>query len=769
MQQMLAPSQTAFPGTPGGNSLPGYQQSKHVTYNGADMKRSAADVATPYGTTHRSTASAPRSGNTHNLPPIAALSSYHSNRREPVGKSAQSVQRHRTHSTSAINKSPGATPPASPAMPMPAQRLAEYPMTPATINPAIPVNGRTTAVTNLSYSTRYSGQQSYHSSYATTMAPSHYGSNTTASSTTVTSIGGTGARSSAPTTASHAYQSSDEMDRAGSSYHPQPPVRTTGESYAYKEYPYHSSASAGGQAIPAAMTSSPSPSSAVRKRESPLDLSVKTIKTSADSTAQDDLELSTGTDKQHASSSSLSTSFRSANMTRSMLPPSAQSAPSQSSYLSSYDSRPTSNSARSSTACVRASTPQTVCAPKVDFLPDFNSAPLRHHQTHENALRRSTAQQLYVPPAQPLSSHQTNNTAPLPHMSTFKKRPLPTTTLYESLSIPPPSSLSSSSSLLSSTSSSSSYLQPNDSVSRFSRYHPIEIDQSRVGPATLPAHNYPPDASKYYLDSRTKFGQQFPQREHMSLKRTGGDSIYATSPSKQPRIAWPVSADKQIEQKLSSANAFSEQQKRQEMSLPVPPPNGVLGTPGIYDQRSDNAYSVPESASRYQQAYCDKRNYPESKVVRSSPTYSHSVASKPTSVHSSPQHLSSSQPIYSSYRQGQKPTCPPSGTSSGQLMDQPSNAGADKRVLSLLRNSLENKQQREEQLNSQQPILVNHSQQSFQNKVNKLEMFYRRQFIFITVDIVRLDLDLICFVYIEEQNVHIITHFLKFVYLFVVR
>ncbi|EFN76067.1 BCoR-like protein 1 [Harpegnathos saltator] len=50
-------------------------------------------------------------------------------------------------------------------------------------------------------------------------------------------------------------------------------------------------------------------------------------------------------------------------------------------------------------------------------------------------------------------------------------------------------------------------------------------------------------------------------------------------------------------------------------------------------------------------------------------------------------------------------------------MDQPSNTGVDKRVLNLLRSNLENKQQREEQLNSQQPILVNHSQQSFQNKV----------------------------------------------------
>ncbi|KMQ96845.1 bcl-6 corepressor [Lasius niger] len=80
----------------------------------------------------------------------------------------------------------------------------------------------------------------------------------------------------------------------------------TTENYGYKEYSSYQNpaSSSGGQTAPAAaMASSPSPSSAVRKRESPLDLSVKTVKTSADSTAQDDLE-ATSTDK-HVSSSSL--------------------------------------------------------------------------------------------------------------------------------------------------------------------------------------------------------------------------------------------------------------------------------------------------------------------------------------------------------------------------------------------------------------------------------------------------------------------------------
>ncbi|XP_014469975.1 PREDICTED: uncharacterized protein LOC106741985 [Dinoponera quadriceps] len=665
MQQMLP--QTAYPA--GSN----YQQGKHAaTYNGADAKRSAMDA--PYGTTHRSAVQ--RSGNTHNLPPIAALSSYHSNRsREPVG--AKSAQRQRAKMVSSIAMHP--------------QRVAPTVM--------IPVNGRTTTVTNLSYGSRYAGQQSY-PSYATTMAPSHHGSNST-SSTTVTSIGGGTARSSVPAGGIHAYQSSDETDRsagASSYHHHQPSARTTEGGYAYKEYPPYQSttSSSSGQQPGPTMASSPSSSgSAVRKRESPLDLSVKTVKTSADSTAQDDLE-ATSTDK-HVSSS---------NVSRSMPPP-------QPLYPSSYDSRPSSNgsSVRNSITCVRTSTPQAVCAPKVDFLPDFNSAPLRHQAQppHEHAvLRRSAAQQqLYVPPpSQP--SHHANNTAPLPHMSTFKKRPLPTTQMYDSLSIAPPPPSSSSSSSTSST-SSSSYLQPNDSMpSRFSKYPPM-VDPSRVGSAALPAQDYPHDPAKYYLDNKSKLGQQYLQRERGPFKRLG-EPLYP-GPSKQPRLAWPVTADKPIEQKLSTTSALNEQQKRQEVSLPAP--NGALMTPAAYEQRPDSGYSTPES-SRYQQAYCDKRNYPDSKIVRSSPTYSHPVISKPSSA---PQHLTTAQPTYSSYRQAQKTTCPPVGTSGGQPMDQPSNTGADKRVLNLLRNSLENKQQREEQLNSQQPILVNHSQQSFQNKV----------------------------------------------------
>lgn len=95
----------------------------------------------------------------------------------------------------------------------------------------------------------------------------------------------------------HAYQ---EASRTGSYHHP--PVRTS-DDYGYKEYPYqNSSASATQSSVAATLVTPPPQTNGVRKRESPLDLSVKTVKTSADSTAQDDIETVA---EKHVSSSTV--------------------------------------------------------------------------------------------------------------------------------------------------------------------------------------------------------------------------------------------------------------------------------------------------------------------------------------------------------------------------------------------------------------------------------------------------------------------------------
>ncbi|XP_017888467.1 mucin-17 [Ceratina calcarata] len=671
-----------------------YQQSKPVTYNGADSKRNSIEM--PYGS-YRPPQALPRTGSTHNLPPIAPLSSYHSNRRESASK-AQSVQRQR-YSANAANKVPATAPPVAP-MAAP-QRVPEYPVLPI-VNHATPVNGRTTAVTNSSYS-RYTAQHGY-PTYATTMAPSHQGTNSS-SSTTVTSISVTPSRPSATTI--HDYQAS-EANRTGSSYHHQP-VRST-EDYGYKEYPYQTSTAPTIQSTASSLVTTPSPqTNGVRKRESPLDLSVKTVKTSADSTAQDDIEITT---EKHVSSSTVISS-RSNSNPRTMLPP-MQPSPQPAPYPA-YDNRLSSNGNRNLPpgGSIRASTPQTVCAPKVDFLPDFNSTPLRHQQ-HENTLQRRSStqqqqphqqqqqqQQLYAPPPQsPSSQHPNNTTAPLPHMSTFKKTSLPTSQMYDSITAPaPPPALS------------SSYLAAND-TSRSGRYPPM-MHPGRIAP-TVPIHDYPSDPSKYYLDSRSKFGQPAPRRDRTPTKRPG-ETIYGISLPKQPRLnTW-------IRQKLSTAKALDEQQKMQERNsaVSVPLPNGNLVAPNAYEPRLDSGYPPSESARYQPQAYCDKRSYAEPKVTNSSPAYAHSGITKPANIHSLPQATNINQQSYPNYRPSQKPPLASGATSGGQPpVEPPINTGADKRVvLSLLRNSLENKQQREEQMNSQQPILANHSQQSFQNKV----------------------------------------------------
>lgn len=254
-------------------------------------------------------------------------------------------------------------------------------------------------------------------------------------------------------------------------------------------------------------------------------------------------------------------------------------------------------------------------------------------------------------------------------MSTFKKSSLPSTPLYDGKptphdgkSLPLPS------------------YHHDPALARSSKYPPADPR----GGQSLPRQQVPSE-NKYYLDRGKFFGSQLADK--LPSKRAG-EALYSGPPNKQPRVdAWRIAIDEQIQQKFLAARRMDEEQKRQEMSLPSVVPNGS------YDQQN------PYETTRYQ-AFCDKRSYQESKVR--SPSYSQPIP-KPTNVHSLPQ-PSGSQMDYLGYRP--RPY--------GAQHEPPSNTGADKRVLSLLRNSLESKQQREEQMNSQQ--MVNHSQ-SFQNKV----------------------------------------------------
>ena len=666
-QQAGVPSQTSTSGSNGAV----YQSSKikPINYNGTDLKRNPAEITT-YGSYRPPSTPVQRAGNTHNLPPIGALSFQNRGSRETAGKS-QVLQRQRTHSMNSTGKAPLVPLPSQPSIPT-SRRISDNPVGSSLINQALPINGRTKSIPSSSYS-RYNQQGSY-PPYATTVAPSHYSSNSS-SSTTVTSVGLSSTRPSVPIHSNHQYPSSEPASRSSALYLG---VTRAPENYGYKDYPYPNSSNyTPSQSVsPAGQPPPQSNGLPVKKRESPLDLSVKTVKTSADSTAQDDLEASNA--EKHVSSSN-TVSSRNSGSRNSMLPP-AQPPPAS---LFTFDARNTNGTRNSNVSSVRASTPHTVCAPKVEFYPDFNSTPLRHHTqpSRENPLRRSSSQQLYAPPQHP-------NTTPLPHMSTFKKSSLPSTPAYDGMSIP-----------------SSPYHPSDPAMARNSRY-PSIVDPTRTAHA-LPLQETPSDPSKYYLD-RGKFtppGNQ--SAERAPIKRPGEPIHNAGGARKQPRVdAWRMAMDEQIQQKIASARALHEQQKRQEMNLPARMHNGSIIAPDAYEQRSEIPY--PSELTRYQ-AFCDKKSYQDSRIPRNSPSYPQPVSKAPNV----PQ-PSGSQMGYSGYRHGQRM---PYASGICQPGDQPSNTGADKRVLSLLRNSLENKQQREEQLNSQQSIGVNNSQQSFQNRI----------------------------------------------------
>ncbi|XP_046409637.1 uncharacterized protein LOC124174469 isoform X2 [Neodiprion fabricii] len=667
---------------------PGGQYGAHgksIAYNGVQDagRRNCPEAERPYGVqSYQTPVSVQRTSNTHNLPPIATLSyHYDRNSREALSK-AQPMHRQQQRPQSSITKNSSTTG----LTPNPA-RLSDYPV--AVNNQH--ANGNVVTSASSMYS-RVGGQPGVYPRYATTMAPSHHGSNAT--STTVTSNGAPISNiPTVPTPMSSTIVNPGYPSRSGGrSVNPYPLTpHQPQENYAYKDYPSASTAYPTSTVVSQSVPPPSSPSTlqtngaptSNRKRESPLDLSLRTIKTPADSTAQDDPEASCSGDKIVSSSNAAS----SRNAGRTVLVPPGAAYP-------VYDGRSFGHS-RSPASGVRASTPlQTVRAPKVDFLPNFSSTPL-HHPAHEsNSLRRSSSH-IYAP------SPRVNPAAvaPLPNIATFKKAPAaPSSLPYEKN---PP-------------------------------YRVGNVARPRYAPVMEPGGNairhqeYTSDLSKYHVD-RNKMAHVQPSAygrdRQPATKRTAADPTPYTGLSKQPRVEkWRQSIDQQIEQRLS--NALQERQ-RQEMSLNAPVSNGVNSAvvPAGYDQRRENnsAYN-----------YCDKRNYPEIKgaargsfAPASPAVYGNQGGTPRVTGHSHIPQSSGHQNLYSAgYRHGQGQHAsyrvPASHVpNSGPNAEQPSNAGTDKkRVLSLLRNSLENKQQREEQLsNSQQPILANYNQPSFQNKV----------------------------------------------------
>lgn len=647
------------------NNSPYVGHGKSLAYNGVQdpNRRNCPEPTAPtYQSYQNPVGGQQRTSNTHNLPPIAALASYHYHRgREAVSKVPQRQTVPRPQS-STKNTAGGLQPP----QPLPS-RISEYSVSGSSHT----VNGNIGTSPSSMYS-RTGGPQYARSS--TTVAPSHHGSS--ASSTTVASNGAPiSTRSNPPTPVSSAMVHPGYPTNSGRGVNPYPSApHGPADSYVYKDY--HSSSTAYptstvvSQSVPPPSANSGSLQNGTsnRKRESPLDLSLRTIKTPADSTAQDDPEASSG-DKMVSSTNTLSR-----NSGRSMLMPSGAAYP-------PYEELRGFGQSRSPASGVRASTPmQTVRAPKVDFLPNFSATPLRHPaQPRETGyeingtLKRSTSQNIYAPSSRA-------NPPMLPNMSSFKRNPTSSLPAYDK---------------------NSPYR---------TRYMPVDPNGNAI-----PQQDYVSVPNKYYPDRKVpEHPSAYARDRHQTTKRSAADTAYAV-PSKQPRLdTWRLTIDQQIEQRLTTA--LHERQQRQEVSLPGPVPNGVSQG---YDQpgHRENAYN-----------HCDKRSYVDPKGSRNSFGSSSSSALYGSQAnqgnprmagHMHTPHSSGHQTSYPSNRPVLGQDHGYRVPSSGQNVQAPSTMGADKRVLSLLRNSLENKQHREEQLNnSQQPILANHNQQSFQNKVS---------------------------------------------------
>lgn len=256
-----------------------------------------------------------------------------------------------------------------------------------------------------------------------------------------------------------------------------------------------------------------------QKRESPLDLSVKTVRTSADSTALDDAEIhSSEVQRMHN---------KSYGSSRPMAPPA--NGP-YAAYESINHHQRVANS-RTATPAVSSAGG----APKVDFLPNFNVQSLQHH-SQRNYTADNSRQVVQL--QQPQSNHKAD-----PHASTRNMSAFPNKMYYQQqMSYHHPSA---------------SYPQNYNNV-QANVAHPGAYSQtSQVAAAKqrstegLPRIDFPTPGQM-----SSKSSAMYPStvsRDAHQRKRPPTDPNVAAVPNKVPKMdAWRQSIDKQIDQRLSS-------------------------------------------------------------------------------------------------------------------------------------------------------------------------------------------------------------------------
>lgn len=497
---------------------------------------------------------------THNLPPIAAISNYHSNRsnRERTTTTVQKVR------SSVVTASVATT-----------NNVNYTPQYTNNNNSRVPQHYGT----EIDYrnSVQYNNQQK---PQMTPTSQSYYASNYPQ------------AQSSAQYY-HHQQQQQPPSKEQTHNYQQQPMVNNVQQQHQEQQQVSDQGTSSRNQTMPK------------QKRESPLDLSVKTVRTPADSTLDDEV-------------AERSVKYGQNNRAN-------HSYPTYDMYASSFQRNLPQQQQQ------QQRTVQSASAPKVDFLPNFNVSSMNHPQTNNNS--RRPIQYNYDKTPQRVPTY--NN---LVAKCNTQQRVITTTTA---------------------TMYATSYVAPQASTAK----KPSE---------GLPRIDFPPGRQQRSV---------YPVPSHDVQRKRPADTAPMFAPSKIPKVEdWRQQIDRQIEQKLSSYTGKLQTSSGQ--TKPIA--NGAYTTAA----ERTGTYNRPPYTLPPNQNYSNTNQYHQPQTNHNQ-TYVPSVG-----AHQYPGYNYPHQNVYTQHglnRTNSTPVLPTTAISKNN------GGGADKRVLSLLRNSLEIKGAKEAQ------------------------------------------------------------------------
>ena len=477
------------------------------------------------------------------------------------------------------------------------------------------------------------------------------------------------------------------------------------------------------------MPPSSSTPSAVRtgrsKRESPLDLSVKTVRQSADSTAKDDLEGNYSVPSyspsavDHQPQGKLgATTIRSRTPQQAAVPMPLQ-LPSSVAYptLDPRGARPTSSNTPA--VPVTGVTTPGVGAPKVNFHPNFgvpqhnSAAPAVcvSDNHHRSGGRTSSLHQLYSQPS---------SVTPLPHVSSFKKNSSSTVLnpMLDSYEPKQPQFYSALSHTqnrhTSANSTSGSAMLPPYSSSSNNQYPPAGYESAKTAE---PVQNY---GGSRLMDTQSRGPNQNNAAYAISSvalgQKRGGETRH-TSPAKVPRLdTWKQTIDQQIEQRLSSYSSSKMQQQQQQVNGNLDSARHDLQYPSSHHHHRQSSLHHQSQQPNHQHNPSGHARVTAQATATSTNQHQHGYhpASHPSPYVPSPGHQQYPTPHVGSQPVTHQPpssrshavqrllTSPSSGLLPQQAVGRNNTGGmADKRVLSILRNSLEIKEARMTELQNQ--------------------------------------------------------------------